>query len=610
MYNIYYQMKSLIKLGILFFFINDAYCQDSTYFFKDSTNSIPLSEISKVKFNAMKNSAFGFPESKACYWLKIKIINNEDKAIRKYIEINSPWLDEVDFYNPNFQLINKFSWKTPLARRAFAHQNFILPIEIYAQNDSLFYVRFFRKQMVIIGGVKVYSESEFFEKKMLEKSIFSIFTGIILFVSIFAFFMFFPRREPIYLWYGIYSLSNLFFVQTLYANYLPLYLNNRLKVPAFQVNELFSWVTHLAIFLFIRAFLFGKKPFSKPLKIVWASTLIVMPIILILKFYYFYLYNKNLPIPKTLLIINALGFLLSVLSSFVLLFYAYTKKQRLSAANTYLVGIFPLGIFAILTYLRNLNIISHSWWLESEVQIACVLWDVMVLMIALGIRYKIINDEKEKQVILAYETGIQMQNQERSRLAKELHDGVGIDLSIVKMKLESLKIDFERKNLTNETNILSDGIKNIDEITSDIRSFSHNLIPPDLENNGIVGAIQHLVTNLNKAHQNIEINFTTNVEENLENNISQNIYFIVKELVNNTLRHAKAKIIDIELMQEEKQIELRIADDGMGYNFEEERKKGGLGLRSIQSRVELMRAQFEVKAKPLGGVLHQIFIRK
>ena len=87
------------------------------------------------------------------------------------------------------------------------------------------------------------------------------------------------------------------------------------------------------------------------------------------------------------------------------------------------------------------------------------------------------------------------------------------------------------------------------------------------------------------------------------------MYFIAKELINNTLKHAHANIIDIELFQKNNYIELRISDNGKGYDLKNALKKEGLGLRNILSRVELISGTFEVFKKPLGGILHQIVVR-
>ena len=229
----------------------------------------------------------------------------------------------------------------------------------------------------------------------------------------------------------------------------------------------------------------------------------------------------------------------------------------------------------------------------------------------LALRFKQFSDEREKllrektkQQQIALETGLKLQNQERSRLAKELHDGLGIDISIIKMKLEALGMDFEKKGISAKE--FSETIANLDSVASNVRSFSHNIMPPDLEKNGIAVVLENLVNNLQKLNSNIELNFTTNITEKLEDDLSQNLYFIAKELINNALRHSGSTIIDVELMKEHNRTELKVSDNGIGYDYEKSLKKDGLGLESIKSRVALINAKLEVSTKPSNGISHKI----
>jgi len=185
-----------------------------------------------------------------------------------------------------------------------------------------------------------------------------------------------------------------------------------------------------------------------------------------------------------------------------------------------------------------------------------------------------------------------------------LHDGLGIDISIIRMKLEALGLDFEKRG--DRFKEFNETIANLDNLASNVRSFSHNIMPPDLERNGIAYVLEDLVYDLQKLNANIELNFTTNVVDKLSHDLSQNLYFIAKELINNALRHSNATIIDVELMKENNRTELMVSDNGVGYDFEKSLKGDGLGLESINSRVALLNAQKEITKKPSNGISHKI----
>ena len=281
------------------------------------------------------------------------------------------------------------------------------------------------------------------------------------------------------------------------------------------------------------------------------------------------------------------------------------------ASKFYMIGALPLVLFTIFTNIRHYSLIPNYWFLDIEGVLLAYIFDVFILALGLGYRYKILRNEKEKLLEekklnqqIALETGLKLQNQERSRLAKELHDGLGIDISIIKMKLEALSIDWKKSG--NRSKEFNEAIANLDNLASDVRSFSHNIMPPDLEKNGIVFVLENLVYNLQKLNSSIEINFTTNINEKLPDDLSQNLYFIAKELINNALKHSNASIIDVELMKEKNGTELKVSDNGIGYDFEKSLKKDGLGLESIKSRVALLNAKLEISNKPSSGTSHKI----
>ena len=213
--------KPLLSL-ILFLGIFNTIAQDKISYFRDSAKIFQTQAIINTHFVALKNNQFGMGEDSSYHWLKINITNQATLKVKKYVEINSPWLDSVWVYNQVLEPTMKLSWQTPFSERVFPYQNFIIPINVNPNTDTVVYVRFYRKLMVIIGGASVQSEYSFFENKIQERNIYGIFMGVIFFVSVFAFFMYFLNKEKMYLSYGIYALSNLFFVLTLYGNYLPL----------------------------------------------------------------------------------------------------------------------------------------------------------------------------------------------------------------------------------------------------------------------------------------------------------------------------------------------------------------------------------------------------
>ena len=555
---------------------------------------------------ALKNNQFGLGEDSSYHWLKINVTNRANLKVKKYVEINSPWLDSVWVYNQVFEPKMKLSWKTPLSERAFPNQNFILPIDINAETDTVVYVRFYRKLMVIIGGVSVQSEALFFENKMQEESIYGIFIGVIFFVSIFAFFMYFSTKERMYLFYGIYALFNLFFVLTLYGNYLSLYLKGIFNIPGFQVNEAFSWIVHLSIFFFIRSFLIGKTALNRSSRWIWNTTIVLMVAIIPLKIHFFYLLAIHEQIPKYLLVAPSICFLWSILSSFYLIFYAFHKGINLLSVYTYLIGIVPLGIFSIFTYLRNMRIVPHSWWLEYQIQISCVLWDVLVLMIGLGFRYKMIRKEKEIQQNLAFENRLKLY-QEKERISRDLHDNVGSQLSVITSNLDNMSYLAGKNILTmDKIEIVNEFVREAIQSLRDTIWVTHYETISMLE---FRAKIQEYVLKYYPLLETcqIKVNFEE-IATTLSSSQALNLFRIIQEALNNAQKYAQASHISINFKHTKECFILTISDNGIGFKVENKKNGLHLGLLNMEKRANEIEGKLNIQSeRDIGTKIEVIF---
>jgi signal transduction histidine kinase len=171
------------------------------------------------------------------------------------------------------------------------------------------------------------------------------------------------------------------------------------------------------------------------------------------------------------------------------------------------------------------------------------------------------------------------QELERSRFSKELHDGVGSSLAAIKTNLYFSEESKEKNHL----------LMLIDELYNQVRSISHQLYPSHLITDGLTVALRdyiHLLNQEGKIHYNF---FGT--EPKIESSKIINIFRISQELLNNAIRHAKAKNIELELMYQEKSIFIRVQDDGVG--FQEKKEFDGIGLHNVRSRVDSINGQFE-----------------
>jgi signal transduction histidine kinase len=195
---------------------------------------------------------------------------------------------------------------------------------------------------------------------------------------------------------------------------------------------------------------------------------------------------------------------------------------------------------------------------------------------------------------------IQAQEQERHRIARELHDDLGQALALTKVTLDELIFDELTPGPDESLKIaLTDLSHQISTISNTAREISHGLYPTQLEYLGLPGALKRLCDELGKR-KNISIHLTIgNLPDQLQPSISLSLYRIAQETVHNIITHSQAKNVKVELGANDTRISLRIIDDGIG--FDPSHEAGGLGLESMRERVRVMGGFINISSFPSSG---------
>jgi two-component system NarL family sensor kinase len=188
-----------------------------------------------------------------------------------------------------------------------------------------------------------------------------------------------------------------------------------------------------------------------------------------------------------------------------------------------------------------------------------------------------------EQEIKTIDAMMEGQEEERKRIAVDLHDRLGSMLSTVKLLFSALdsKIDRaldENKQQYTKANQL------LDEACAEVRRISHNLSTGMVSNFGLRAALEELSDSIdNSGLITCKLN-VYGLEERLNTKLEIAIYRMTQEIINNILKHAKATKISIQLNKTDESISISIEDNGIGFNVEEKKKSGGLGLASIEAR--------------------------
>jgi signal transduction histidine kinase len=185
---------------------------------------------------------------------------------------------------------------------------------------------------------------------------------------------------------------------------------------------------------------------------------------------------------------------------------------------------------------------------------------------------------------------LQGQTIERKRMASELHDNISNKILGVKMRVEMLENEhFTEKEKSNYEATLGF----IDEVYSDIRLVSHNLLPEELETKGLEIALENLVKKINLIGKTHFENSINTLPSRFLPRLEYEIYNVILELVNNILKHAEAKNALISIIQENNLLKITVKDNGKGFD-NQVISFDSLGLKSIHSRIEALRGKIEI----------------
>jgi signal transduction histidine kinase len=191
---------------------------------------------------------------------------------------------------------------------------------------------------------------------------------------------------------------------------------------------------------------------------------------------------------------------------------------------------------------------------------------------------------------------------ERKRIASDLHDDLGPLLSAVKLQINSVEVpDREDMELIERSSLY------IDAILTRIREISNNLMPQVLSRKGLVIALKEFIDNLTFAHP-FDIQFTCNDEITLESNKEIHVYRIILEIIHNAIKHSQASQLVIFIgIQNNHTLVVQVTDNGSGFEYETISKSSiGHGLKNILSRVEILGGDLFVDTRPRQGTKYTI----
>jgi two-component system, NarL family, sensor kinase len=263
----------------------------------------------------------------------------------------------------------------------------------------------------------------------------------------------------------------------------------------------------------------------------------------------------------------------------ILMLQLESKRKTVSIARNKTYSYLLLGISVIL-----LLVFLLSYWNYKQKR---------------QLQQQRINQLENEKLLLASESILKGQEDERSRMAQDLHDGLGGMLSGVKLTLSTMKGNI----LITEENarLFTKAFEQLDSSIGEMRRVAHNMMPEALVKLGLQQALQDYCDAINESKQlRVDSQFF-GLEKRVDSTTEITVYRIVQELVNNTIKHANATHVFVQVIKSDEELNITVEDNGAGFNLNEVISKNSAGLNNIRSRVDYLKGEIDIRTSPGNG---------
>ncbi len=296
----------------------------------------------------------------------------------------------------------------------------------------------------------------------------------------------------------------------------------------------------------------------------------------------------------------------------ILQFYAAIVAISLIKKTKYNVTWILVSTALILMAVRRvIELIPHFEHdiLPKTITVSNFIGVIISIVIAIGFMYikkiftflKRIEELRLKSENRILSAIIKTEEKERRRFAKDLHDGLGPLLSSVKMSVSALS---QTVRDDNNKKIISNIELVVNESIGAIKDISNNLSPHILDNFGLLSAVKSFSDKINIS-KSINIVVNSNIDnERFDYNAEVILYRVICELISNTIKHASAKTINIDIYLEKEMLHIYYYDDGIGFNVDKvlNSEIQGMGFSNILSRIKSINGVLEIESLKNDGV--------
>ena len=505
-------------------------------------------------------------------------------------------IKELDLFvkkNGKLHSLGKTGTDYPFYRRPYTFPVFIYPLAVEPKKTTTYYLAIDPKGLSLQISLMVFSKTEIRKQEMQLYLVFGLFSGIIVLVGLFNLFLFFAIKERIHFLYFIYSIAVRWLLLSLEA------LDFQFFFPGNPYYFILS--RHASVYMLIGMLLFVMQEFLRQTSansyfytfvylLKWSC--MVLPLVDFL----INIDNRTHPF-VTNLYYTSYRLLQSVALLLVLLSCIEKIRQGYRLAIFYLAAI-AVFLFGLIISVMNVAGIINMLPMPPTILETGIVIEAIIISFGILYRYNFFKREKEqlaKQLLHQQsalgEQILKTQEDERKRIAEDLHDELGSSLAALKLQLQKSSLQ------NNELEVI---LNVVDRASSDTRNISHDLMPPEFKKTSLHKILTNYYSRLN-TEINIKFDFvSTGSNGHFAKQDELIIYRIIMELTTNILKHSAATEATIQIIYYEKDLHIMTEDNGKGINKD---ATGGIGLRNIQSRVNYLRGQMNIDSNQNGTTI-------
>lgn len=519
------------------------------------------------------------------HWISWKTTGGKKSALNWLLRVNNKGINRLELFYEENGVMNSLGFagdSYPFKQTSLpsTYSIFKLP---KLPVDTVRYILFVdKKNENLQFSLDLVPENLFYKQYDISLLFIGFFTGILLLGCCISFYVFFVFKEKLNFWYALYILSiiNLLFsyeridFQYFYPDF-PFYTN---------ISRFISSSITLSLMMLVMQLFCNQRPSNSRyyywVNVIRYTILSGVPITFVVYYFFPWFEVKR---------IHFVVFISLQIVGIAVIFISCMEKiiQKYNPAIFYFAAVVTLLITGLMATMQEIGFIHYSTRTPNMLQIGFIL-EVILISMGMLFRYNLIKKENEllfnelnEQKLKSVRQLLDIQSKEQQRIAEDLHDLLGGQLAVIKMKVSGLLKNNQEKELL---------INLIDDVTITTRGIAHNMVPVQLGENDLIEVISSYIRQLNDE-QNIKFEFIlTGIPKYLTKEEEASLYKIVMELIQNILIHSQASDAILQFFFKEDELEIVIEDNGVGFIFS---TKMGMGFKNIRKRLE-----------PFGGNIH------